>query len=230
MNRFTSKSLAFGPALLATTVLAGLPAHAQSGGGLEEVIVTSEKRSEDLQKIPMQVTAITSEKLEDLHLQNFTDFALYMPNVTYAASGQGSNGGPGYANITMRGIASDQNGNHSGPVPTVGVYFDEAPITTINGTLDIPTYDVQRVEALSGPQGTLYGASAESGVVRIISNKPDTDGFAASYDLDVNSVDHGGIGYNLDGMVNIPLSDKMALRVVAWDEHDAGYIDNVHGT
>src|SRR6185312_11461764 len=113
---------------------------------------------------------------------------------------------------------------------TVGVYFDEAPITTINGTLDIPTYDVQRVEALSGPQGTLYGASAESGVVRIISNKPDTDGFAASYDLDVNSVDHGGIGYGGHGMVNIPLSDKAAIRIVAWDEHDAGYIDNVHGT
>jgi outer membrane receptor protein involved in Fe transport len=225
----TSMRYAIGPALLATTMLAGIPAHAQSSG-IEEVVVTAEKRSEDLQKVPMQVQAITAQKLQDLHLNSFTDFALYMPNVTYAVSGQGSNGGPGFSNVNMRGIASDQNGNHSGPVPTVGVYFDEAPITTINGTLDIPTYDVQRVEALSGPQGTLYGASAESGVVRIISNKPDTDGFAASYDLDVNSVDHGGIGYSGHGMVNIPLSDKAAIRIVAWDEHDAGYIDNVHGT
>jgi outer membrane receptor protein involved in Fe transport len=220
---------AIGPALLATTMLAGIPAHAQSSG-IEEVVVTAEKRSEDLQKVPMQVQAITAQKLQDLHLNSFTDFALYMPNVTYAVSGQGSNGGPGFSNVNMRGIASDQNGNHSGPVPTVGVYFDEAPITTINGTLDIPTYDVQRVEALSGPQGTLYGASAESGVVRIISNKPDTDGFAASYDVDVNSVDHGGVGYGAHGMVNIPFSDKVAIRIVAWNEHDAGYIDNVHGT
>jgi iron complex outermembrane recepter protein len=225
-----SMRFAIGPALLASTMLAGLPAHAQGSGGIEEVIVTAQKRSEDLQKVPMQVQAITAQKLQDLHLKDFTDFALYMPNVTYAVSGQGSNGGPGFSNITMRGIASDQNGNHSGPVPTVGVYFDEAPITTINGTLDIPAYDIARVEALSGPQGTLYGASAESGVIRVISNKPDTDGFAASYDVDINSVAHGGIGYGAHGMVNIPLSDKVALRVVAWDEHDAGYIDNVHGT
>jgi outer membrane receptor protein involved in Fe transport len=212
-------------------MLAGVPALAQdSGGGIEEIVVTAQKRSEDLQKVPMQVQAITAQKLQDLHLKDFTDFALYMPNVTFAVSGQGSNGGPGFSNINMRGIASDQNGNHSGPVPTVGVYFDEAPITTINGTLDIPAYDVARVEALSGPQGTLYGASAESGVIRIISNRPTTDGFEASYDLDINSVDHGGVGYGAHGMVNIPLSDKVALRVVAWDEHDAGYVDNVHGT
>jgi outer membrane receptor protein involved in Fe transport len=226
----TSMRFAIGPALLASTMLAGVPAHAQGASGIEEVVVTAQKRSEDLQKVPMQVQAITAQKLQDLHLKDFTDFALYMPNVTFAVSGQGSNGGPGFSNVNMRGIASDQNGNHSGPVPTVGVYFDEAPITTINGTLDIPAYDVARVEALSGPQGTLYGASAESGVIRIISNRPDTDGFEASYDLDVNSVAHGGIGYGAHGMVNIPFSDKVALRVVAWDEHDAGYIDNVHGT
>lgn len=221
---------AIGPALLASTMLAGIPAYAQESGGLETVVVTAQKRSEDLQKVPMTVNALTSARIEDLHLTDFTDFARYLPNVTYAVSGQGSNGGPGFANITMRGIASDQNGNHSGPEPTVGVYFDEQPITTINGTLDIPAYDVQRVEALSGPQGTLYGASAESGVIRIISNKPDPSGFAADYEAGVNTVDHGGIGYVAHGMINQPLSDKIALRVVAWDEHDAGYIDNVHGT
>ncbi|HEY7979111.1 MAG TPA: Plug domain-containing protein, partial [Rhizomicrobium sp.] len=120
----TSMRYAIGPALLASTMLAGVPARAQSSG-IEEVVVTAEKRSEDLQKVPMQVQAITAQKLQDLHLNSFTDFALYMPNVTYAVSGQGSNGGPGFSNINMRGIASDQNGNHSGPVPTVGVYFDE---------------------------------------------------------------------------------------------------------
>jgi iron complex outermembrane recepter protein len=219
-------------ALLATTMFTGVSAAfgQDTNGVLETVVVTAEKRTENLQNVPMNVTAITSEKLEQLHLTDFTDFALYMPSVEYAVSGQGSNGGPGFSNVTMRGIASDQNGNHSGPLPPVGVYLDEQPITTINGTLDVPTYDLQRVEALSGPQGTLYGASSEAGTIRIITNKPDTSGFAASYSIDGNSVDHGGIGYTGDGMVNIPLSENAAIRIVAWDEHDAGYINNVYGT
>jgi outer membrane receptor protein involved in Fe transport len=225
----TRARLAIWPVLLASTVLTGLPAYAQVSGGIETVTVTAEKRSEDLQKVPMNVQALTAQKLEDLHLSDFTDFVKYMPSVTWASAGQGGSGGPGFANITMRGIASDQNGNHSGPQPTVGVYFDEQPITTINGTLDIPTYDVQRVEALSGPQGTLYGASSLSGTIRIISNKPDASGFAADYQVGVNTVSHGGVGYQGNGMVNIPLTDNIALRVVAWDEHDAGYIDNVPG-
>ncbi len=221
------------PALLATTMLTSVSAAiaaTDTTGVLETVVVTAEKRSEDLQKVPMNVQAFTTEKLSQLNLTDFTDFAKYMPSVTYAVSGQGSNGGPGFANITMRGIASDQNGNHSGPLPTVGVYLDEQPITTIGGTLDVPTYDVERVEALSGPQGTLYGASSESGTIRIITNKPNTDAFAAGYNVEVNSVDHGGIGYLANGMVNVPLADNVAVRIVAWDEHDAGYIDNVLGT
>ena len=230
MKSGASARLAIWPVLLASTVLAGVPAHAQDSGGLETITVTAEKRSEDLQKVPMNVQALTSQKLEDLHLTDFNQFALYMPSVTYAMSGQGSSGGPNQANITMRGIASDQNGNHSGPLPTVGVYFDEQPITTIGGTLDIPTYDVQRVEALSGPQGTLYGASSLSGTIRIISNKPDASGFAANYEVGVDTIQRGGTGWTAHGMVNIPLADNIALRVVAWDEHDAGYIDNVKGT
>ncbi|HEY4114117.1 MAG TPA: TonB-dependent receptor [Rhizomicrobium sp.] len=218
------------PMLLASTMLSGVPVARAADQGLETVVVTAEKRSEDLQKVPMNVQAITSQKLQDLHLNNFTDFQLYMPSVTFAESGQGSNGGPSFDNITMRGIASDQNGNHSGPLPTVGVYLDEQPITTINGTLDIPTYDISRVEALSGPQGTLYGASAESGVIRIITNKPDPSNFEAGYQVEANAVDHGGVGYILNGFINEPINDHMAVRIVAWDERDAGYIDNVRNT
>ncbi|HEX3810137.1 MAG TPA: TonB-dependent receptor [Rhizomicrobium sp.] len=233
-HRYCSRPV-LGSFLLASTMLAGMPvAFAQdntgAGGGIETVVVTAEKREENLQRVPMNVTAITAQKISELHLSDFTDFAKYMPSVTYAVSGQGSNGGPGFSNVTMRGVASDQNGNHSGPEPTVGVYFDEIPITTINGTLDIPTYDVERVEALSGPQGTLYGASAESGVVRIISNPPDPSQFEAGYTVEGNTVDHGGTGWKVNGYINQPLTDNIALRVVAWDEHDAGYIDNVHGT
>jgi iron complex outermembrane receptor protein len=223
-----------GPMLLASTMLTSIPvALAQDTappGQLETVVVTAQKRSEDLQRVPMNVQAITTQKLEELHLTNFNDFQMFMPSVTFAVSGQGSNGGPGFANVTMRGIASDQNGNHSGPLPTVGIYLDEQPITTINGTLDVPTYDVARVEALSGPQGTLYGASAESGVIRIITNKPDPSGFEAGYSLEGNAVEHGGLGYTLNGYINEPLADNIAIRLVAWDEHDAGYIDNIHNT
>jgi len=220
------------PLLLASTMLSGIPAAAFAADttSLEEVVVTAQKREENLQRVPMNVQAITTAKLQELHLNNFTDFQAYMPSVTFAMSGQGSSGGPGFANITMRGIASDQNGNHSGPLPTVGVYLDEQPITTIGGTLDVPTYDVQRVEALSGPQGTLYGASAESGVIRIITNKPDPSGFAAGYSVEGNAVDHGGLGYTVDGYVNYPITDDIAIRLVGWDEHDAGYIDNTFGT
>jgi len=220
------------PVLLATTALSGVPAAlAQSSGeGLETVIVTAQKREENLQKVPMNVQVLSTEKLNELHLTDFTDFALYMPSVNYAVSGQGSSGGPGFSNVTMRGIASDQNGNHSGPLPTVGVYLDEQPITTINGTLDIPTYDIERVEALSGPQGTLYGASSEAGTIRIITNKPDPSEFSAGYSVEVNKVSHGDWGYIINGFVNQPLSDHVAFRLVAWDEHDAGYIDNVHVT
>jgi len=215
-------------------MLAGIPAAfaQQSGesGGLETVVVTAQKRSEDLQKVPMNVQALNSEKLEALHATDFTDFAKYLPSVEYTVGGAGGgNGGPGFANISMRGVDSGNDGNHSGPLPTVGVYLDEQPITTIGGTLDVPTYDVARVEALSGPQGTLYGASSEAGTIRIITNKPDPSQFEASYNVQGNSVDHGGFGYTLDGMINEPIADNIAIRIVAWDEHDAGYIDNVPG-
>ncbi len=109
------------------------------------------------------------------------------------------------------------------------MYLDEQPVTTIDGNLNLHIYDVQRIEALSGPQGTLYGASSESGTIRIITNKPDPKALAGGYDLEGNTVDHGGQGYKFEGFVNIPITDSMAVRLVGWDEKDAGYIDNVHG-
>ena len=114
--------------------------------------------------------------------------------------------GPGFSLPYFRGVASGENNNHSGPQPTVGMYLDEQPITTIQGSLDIHMYDIQRVEALAGPQGTLYGASSEAGTIRIITNKPDPSGFKAGYNLEVNIVDHGGTGYVAEGFVNLPIS------------------------
>jgi outer membrane receptor protein involved in Fe transport len=136
---------------------------------------------------------------------------------------------PSLTTVYMRGVASGLEGNHSGPLPSVGTYLDEQPITTINGTLDVHIYDIARVEVLPGPQGTLYGASSEAGTLRIITNQP-VHHFEAGYNLEGNTVAHGDHGYVAEGFVNIPVADNVAVRLVGWDEHDAGYIDNVPGS
>jgi outer membrane receptor protein involved in Fe transport len=170
----------------------------------------------------MQV--LGSEKIEQLHINSFDDYVKYLPSVSYQSAG------PGFSQIYMRGVASGGDGNHSGSRPSVGVYLDEQPVTTVTGPLDIHMYDIARVEALAGPQGSLYGASAESGALRIITNKPDPSGFAANYSVGMDTVQSGGIGHVVEGMINIPLSKTSAIRLVGWHEHDAGYIDNKPGT
>jgi iron complex outermembrane recepter protein len=221
--------------LLTSTMLTGIApafaAEADQVTGIETVVVTAEKHSEDLQRAPLSIQAIPTEKLTQLHIENFADYAKYLPSVSYTLGGAGAgNGGPGFANVSMRGVSSGGDGNHSGSLPTVGIYLDEQPITTIGGALDIHVYDVARVESLSGPQGTLYGASSEAGTIRIITNKPDPSAFSAGYDVSVNTVAHGGMGQTVEGFVNLPLADDIAIRLVGYEEHDAGYIDNVHGT
>src|ERR1700733_14768791 len=188
-------------ALLATTMLTGVaPAFAQQNPGsdqIETVIVTAEKRSENLQKLPMAIQAFSAEKLDDLNLTTFSQYVQYMPSVNFTVGGAGGgNGGPGFDNVFMRGVNSGNDGNHSGSLPTVGIYLDEQPISTIGGTLDIPAYDISRVEVLEGPQGTLYSASSESGTIRIITHKPDPSQFEAGYSAEVNTVAHGNQGYN----------------------------------
>ncbi len=202
-----------------TQVHAADTSNAAATGGLQEIVVTAEKRTENLQDVPISITALGTQKLQDLGVQNFDDYVKYLPSIAYQTAG------PGFAKIYMRGVASGDNANHSGPLPSVGVYLDEQPVTTIQGPLDIHIYDIERVEALAGPQGTLYGASSEAGTVRIITNKPDPSGFKAGYDLEGNTV-RGQTGYVAEGFANIPLSSTAAVRLVGWAEHDGGYIDN----
>jgi iron complex outermembrane recepter protein len=188
---------------------------------LENVIVTAQKRTENLQEVPLSIQAIGSERLEELHVKGFEDYVRYLPTVSYQTFG------PGFAQVYMRGVASGGDGNHSGSLPSVGVYLDEQPITTIQGALDVQPYDVARVEALAGPQGTLYGASSQAGTIRIITNKPDATGFSAGYDVEGSTMTDGGEGYLAQGFANIPLSANSAVRLVGWKRHDPGYIDNV---
>lgn len=213
-------------ALLASSML--LPASAafaaDDNSGIETVVVSAEKRTEDLQKVPIAVEVLDASKLEQLNISKFNDYINFLPTVSYQTLR------PGESQVYMRGVSSGGDGNHSGSLPSVGVYLDEQPVTTINEVLDVHVYDVARIETLVGPQGTLFGASSEAGTLRIITNKPDPTHFEGGYDLEVNHVDHGDFGYTGEGYVNIPLTDKMAVRLVAWHEHDAGYMDNVYGT
>jgi iron complex outermembrane recepter protein len=197
---------------------------------LEEVVVTAQKKVENLQDVPISIQALGTEKLEELNIVNIDDYVKYLSGVTTVKGlGQGGNG-IGTTHMYMRGVVSGQDGNHSASQPSVGTYFDEQPVTTIDGTIDIHVYDIARVEVLEGPQGTLYGASSEAGTIRIITNKPDPTQFSAAYDIGGNSIDHGGLGSVVEGYVNIPLSPVAAIRIVGWDEHDGGYINNVAGT
>ena len=165
----------------------------------ENVIVTAQKRAENLQDVPVSIQAIGTAALEQLHVIDFDDYVQHLPSVSYQTFG------PGFAQVYMRGVASGGDGNHSGSLPSVGMYLDEQPITTIQGALDVHLYDIARVEALAGPQGTLYGASSQAGTMRIITNKPDASAFSAGYDLEGNTVTDGGTGYLAQGFVNMPL-------------------------
>jgi outer membrane receptor protein involved in Fe transport len=190
----------------------------------EEIVVTAQKRSENLQNVPISIQALGTQKLEQLNVSNFNDFTKQLPSVSFQTSQ------PGATSVYVRGVASGGDGNHSGSLPSVGVYLDEQPTTTIGGTLDVHIYDIARIEALSGPQGTLYGASSEAGTIRIITNKPDTSHAYGSMDAEVNTVHLGGKGGKVEAFYNQPLSENAAIRLVGFYEHDAGYIDNVPGT
>nr|WP_046347936.1 TonB-dependent receptor [Sphingomonas changbaiensis] len=200
--------------------------QAATGGNeaIGDIIVTAQKREESLQNVPISVQALGTQKLEQMNISNFNDYTRLLPSVAFQTSI------PGTATVYIRGVASGGDGNHSGSLPSVGFYLDEQPITTIGGTLDVHIYDIARIEALSGPQGTLYGASSEAGTVRIITNKPTTAGFEGGFDVEGNTVHKGGQGGKIEGFVNVPLSETVAVRAVGFYQHDAGYIDNIPGT
>ena len=230
MSQFSRRSLA---CFLATSALYAAPAFAQDTPPADEaasnpdpeIIVTAQKRSESVQNVPISIQALSTKKLDQLNISDFKGYAQQLPSVSFQSSGT-----PGVSVIYMRGVASGGDGNHSGPLPSVGVYLDEQPVTTIGGNLDVHIYDIARIESLSGPQGTLYGASSEAGTIRIITNKPSSAGFEGRVDGEINHVEKGDFGGKLEGMLNLPISANMALRVVGWYERDAGYIDNVPGT
>ena len=216
---------------MASTLLAGATAaygqQAESmsneAPALEEIVVTAEKRSENLQSVPISVEALDSKRLEELHVTDFDSVAKYLPSLSFQTLG------PGQAQIYFRGVTNGSDGLKVGSSAMVGVYLDEQPVTTIGNSLDIHIYDMERIEALAGPQGTLFGASSMAGTVRYITNKPDSSHTYGGYDISAIQVAHGGSGEILEGFVNVALGEKAAIRLVGYGERDPGYINNVAG-
>jgi iron complex outermembrane receptor protein len=215
------KNAMYGAILAASTINL---AHAQ----LEEVIVTATKKSASTQDIPIAITAMGEESLQQLGIKDFSDYLVHLPGVT--AGG----GGPGTNTIYIRGVASTTpnltTSGVAGLAPNVAFYLDEQPLTQPGRNLDVYAADLQRIEVLKGPQGTLFGASSQAGTVRLITNKPDPSGFAANVKVGAAYTPEGDPGYNLEGMINVPVSENFALRAVAYVDQQGGYIDNVAAT
>ncbi|WP_336978433.1 TonB-dependent receptor [Altererythrobacter fulvus] len=211
-------------ALFATSSLVAVTPAAAQDDDSGAIIVTAQKREQNLQDVAASVTALGTEKLDELQVNDLQDVVKFLPSVTVQSAG------PGFSQVYFRGVASGENANHSSSLPTVGTYLDEMPITTIQGALDIHAYDLARVEALAGPQGTLYGASSMAGTIKMVTNKPDYGSTYGAVDFELNTVTSGGVGGIAEGFVNIPLAENAAARLVAWYRKDAGYIDNIPGS
>ena len=218
------KKLLAGVSTVAMATCVTAAAHAQ----VAEIVVTATKRSENAQDIPVAVQAIGTEELENLGVDEFTDYLVQLPNVT--AGG----GGPGQSTIYIRGVASTTpnltTAGVAGLAPNVALYLDEQPLAQPGRNLDVYAADLERIEVLPGPQGTLFGASSQAGTIRLITNKPRIGQFEGSIDGGISFTKGGEESYKLEGMVNVPIADFAALRVVGYWDDRGGYIDNVAGS
>lgn len=205
-----------------------LPAYAQSepvagDGSGSDIVVTAQRRESRLQDVPQAVTAFGSEALERLAIRDTESLVRNTPSLTFTPVG------PGESNVGLRGLTTDL-----GLAPSVAVYINDTPFDfrtdAYSGTPNIDLFDMQRVEVLRGPQGTLFGSSSTGGTIRYITNQPDSSGFDAHGEAFVNSVKGGGEGYGAKAAVNLPLSPNAALRLTGTYEKIAGYIERYDAT
>jgi iron complex outermembrane recepter protein len=215
--------------LVAVIAPAREPTKILSGDELQEVIVTANRREEDLQTVPMTIQVLTGDALGKLNASTFDDFVKYLPGVTAHGVGHGQN------TIYVRGLGTTVGGMQAsgvvGTFPNVAVYLDEQSAQLPARNLDIYAADLDRIEILEGPQGTLFGAGAEAGVVRYITNKPKLDVTEAVVNGGGAMTAHGAPSGNVDVTVNVPLlTDQLAVRGVIYKERRGGYIDNIPAT
>src|SRR5215469_5526821 len=202
---------------------------ASDTNALQEVIVTAQRREENIQNVPITMQALTAEKLAQLSVTTFDDYVKYLPNVTQASWG------PGQSLIFMRGLSSGALGTQGSGTdanfPNVAVYLDEESAQMPYRNLDIYAVDMQRVEVLEGPQGTLFGAGAEAGAIRYITNKPKLDVTEGTVNAGYGYTSHGDPNSNANATLNLPLiPGTLAVRGVFYTDTRGGYINNVPGT
>ncbi len=187
---------------------------------LEEVVVTAEKVKEDVRKVPASITVVSAADIADEHISEIADLTRSVPNLSFS-----SQGGEGNQNIELRGISSTAGSS------TVAVYLDDIPLTVRNldtqGQVEPSFFDIQRVEVLRGPQGTLYGASSEGGTIRYISTPVNLDSFGGDAYSELSSTKHGGTNYKVRGIVNVPIvSGELGFRAGISMSSDSGFIDH----
>jgi iron complex outermembrane recepter protein len=191
-----------------------------TGPVLQEVIVTATKRAENLQDIPETVEALSAADIQNLGIKNFEDIVRTMPTVSYQSIG------PTDQMFYMRGVSDGSSANASN-ISTTGYFLDDASTSYYGYIPDLHMYDIERIEVLDGPQGTLFGAGAMSGAIRVITNKPDVNTFSAGTDADYGSVAHGGSNVTEEAFVNLPIiQGTTGLRLSAYDVHQGGFVDN----
>lgn len=192
---------------------------------IETIEITARKRTESIQDVPVSVTALNGQALENLGVDNFQDYVEFLPNVVFQGTGPGQN------EVYIRGAATTQTNIAVSSVqalqPSVAFYLDEQPVSMQGRNLDIYATDMQRVEVLPGPQGTLFGASSQSGTVRLITKKPDHSGFAVGVDSGIAFTKGGEMSTSVESYMNFVPTDDLAVRIAAYSDNQGGWIDNI---
>src|ERR1700722_7348990 len=202
---------------------------AETADQIQTIVVTAQRRSESIQDVPISIQAFTGQTLKELNVTTFDDYIKYLPNVSAASNGPGQN------EIFMRGLSAgvqpSQGSGSTGLFPNVAIYLDDQSGQLPNRNLDIYAADLDRIEVLEGPQGTLFGSGAEAGAIRYITNAPKLDVTEGSVNAGYGVTAGGDPNSNVTAVLNLPLiPDTLAVRGVIYDDHRGGYIDNVPST
>jgi len=196
---------------------------------IQEITVTATRRSESIENVPITIQAVTGDQLKQLNVSTFDDLIRYTPNVTYSGKG------PGQGNIFMRGLSSGDKGNQAQGItasfPNVALYLDDQSMQFPGRNVDVYMVDMERVEVLEGPQGTLFGGGAQAGAIRYITNKPKLDVTEGNVNAGYGITAGGDPNSNLNATINLPLiADTLAVRATIFNDHRGGYISNVPAT
>src|ERR1700689_4287953 len=197
-----------------------------SSDAIQEVTVTAQRRTENAQNVPITIQTISADQVKQLNIASFDDAVRYLPNVSFATNG------PGQGNIFMRGLSPGSAGNQSqssiASFPNVALYLDDQSVQFPGRNLDILAVDMERIEVLEGPQGTLFGGGAEAGAIRYITNKPKLDATSGNAEATYGWTTHGDNNTAVNATFNLPLIENtLGARLVVYDDRRGGYIDNV---